>query len=264
MTTTTRTAHDRHGRYPQAASVEDFRHNLATVHARIAAACRRAGRDPAGVRLLPVSKTKPEASLRLAHAAGCRLLGENKVQEAHHKWEAMQDLDDLQWSVIGHLQTNKAKLVARFASEFQALDSLRLAETLDRRLQLEGRSLDVFVQVNTSEEDSKYGLAPADVPAFVRELPRFGALRVRGLMTLALFSEDAERVRACFVRLRGLRDRLRQEAPDGIGLEDLSMGMSGDFEIAIEEGATVVRVGQAIFGARDLPDSHYWPGMGAP
>jgi len=260
MIAATLTAHERHGRYPQALAVDDFRRNLAAVQARIAAACHRAGRDPAGVRLLPVSKTKPEASLRLAYAAGCRVLGENKVQEAHHKWEAMQDLTDLHWSVIGHLQTNKAKLVARFASEFQALDSLRLAETLDRRLQLEGRQLDVFVQVNTSGEDSKYGLAPADVPGFIAGLPRFQCLRVRGLMTLALFSDDAARVRACFVRLRELRDRLRQQAPDGIGLDALSMGMSGDFEIAIEEGATVVRVGQAIFGARAVPDSHYWPG----
>jgi len=262
MIAATLTAHERHGRYPQALAVDDFRRNLAAVQARIAAACHRAGRDPAGVRLLPVSKTKPEASLRLAYAAGCRVLGENKVQEAHHKWEAMQDLTDLHWSVIGHLQTNKAKLVARFASEFQALDSLRLAETLDRRLQLEGRQLDVFVQVNTSGEDSKYGLAPADVPGFIAGLPRFQCLRVRGLMTLALFSDDAARVRACFVRLRELRDRLRQQAPDGIGLDALSMGMSGDFEIAIEEGATVVRVGQAIFGARAVPDSHYWPAAG--
>ncbi len=260
MIAATLTAHERHGRYPQALAVDDFRRNLAAVQARIAAACHRAGRDPAGVRLLPVSKTIDEARIRQAYAAGCRFLGENKVQEAHHKWEAMQDLTDLHWSVIGHLQTNKAKLVARFASEFQALDSLRLAETLDRRLQLEGRQLDVFVQVNTSGEDSKYGLAPADVPGFIAGLPRFQCLRVRGLMTLALFSDDAARVRACFVRLRELRDRLRQQAPDGIGLDALSMGMSGDFEIAIEEGATVVRVGQAIFGARAVPDSHYWPG----
>jgi len=256
----TPTRHDQHGHYPQAATVDDFRHNLATIHARIDAACQRAGRAPGAVRLLPVSKTKPEASLRLAYAAGCRMLGENKVQEAHSKWEAMQDLPDLRWSVIGHLQTNKAKLVARFASEFQALDSLRLAEALDRRLQSEGRSLDVFVQVNTSGEASKYGLVPADVPAFVQALPAYSALRVRGLMTLAVFSSEAERVRQCFVLLRRLRDQLRQDAPAGIELNDLSMGMSGDFEIAIEEGATVVRVGQAIFGARPLPDSHYWPG----
>ena len=256
----TPTGHDKPCRYPEATTAEDFRRNLAQVQARIDAACRRVGRDPATVRLLPVSKTHPEARLRLAHAAGCRMLGENKVQEAHVKWQAMQDLGDLQWSVIGHLQTNKAKQVARFATEFQALDSLRLAETLDRRLHLEGRSLDVFVQVNTSGEASKYGLAPEDVPAFVRALPAFTALRVRGLMTLALFSSEAHRVRQCFALLRGLRDRLRQSAPAGAGLEALSMGMSGDFEIAIEEGATVVRVGQALFGARPMPDSHYWPG----
>ncbi|HRD33129.1 MAG TPA: glutamine amidotransferase [Rhodocyclaceae bacterium] len=256
----TLTRHDRHGQYLETATVEDFRCNLAAVRARIDAACLRAGRDPAEVRLLPVSKTKPEASLRMAHAAGCRMFGENKVQEAHHKWGALQDLTDLQWSVIGHLQTNKAKLVARFAAEFQALDSLRVAEALDRRLQVEGRSLDVFVQVNTSGEASKYGLNPEDVPAFIQALPAFSALRVRGLMTLALFSSEAERVRQCFGLLRTLRDRLRQNAPAAIGLDELSMGMSGDFEIAIEEGATVVRVGQAIFGARPLPDSHYWPG----
>lgn len=256
----TQTGHDQHGRYAEAATVEDFRRNLAAVQARITAACRRVGRDTATVRLLPVSKTKPEVSLRLAHAAGCRMLGENKPQEAHRKWEAMQDLTGLQWSVIGHLQTNKAKLVARFAHEFQALDSLRVAEALDRRLQAEGRSLEVFVQVNTSGEASKYGLAPEDAPTFIQALPAFSALRVRGLMTLALFSSEAERVRQCFVLLRTLRDRLRQGAPTGIGLDELSMGMSGDFEIAIEEGATVVRVGQAIFGARATPDSHYWPG----
>ena len=259
----TATRHDQHGQWPQAESVDDFRHNLATVHARIAAACQRVGRDAASVRLLPVSKTKPEAVLRQAYAAGCRMLGENKPQEAHRKWEAMADLADLRWSVIGHLQTNKAKLVAQCASEFQALDSLRVAEALERRLQAEGRALDVFVQVNTSGEASKYGLHPDDVAAFLRQLPAFSALRVRGLMTLALFSAEAERVRQCFVLLRGLRDRLRQDAPAGIELGELSMGMSGDYEIAIEEGATVVRVGQAIFGARPMPDSYYWPSAGA-
>lgn len=255
----TRTLHDQHGHWPQAESVEDFRRNLAAVHARIAAACRRVGRDPADVRLLPVSKTKAEASLRLAYAAGCRRFGENKPQEAYGKWEAMADLTDLRWSVIGHLQTNKAKLVARFASEFQALDSVRVAEALERRLQIEGRALDVFVQVNTSGEASKYGLPPDEAPAFLQALSTFPTLRVRGLMTLALLSGEAARVRRCFILLRQLRDRLRQDAPPGIELDDLSMGMSGDYEIAIEEGATVVRVGQAIFGARSTPDSVYWP-----
>ena len=260
MVSETPTSHDQHGRYPEATTVEEVRRNLAAVQARIVAACQRVGRDPATVRLLPVSKTKPETRLRLAHAAGCRMLGENKPQEAYRKWTAMQDLTDLRWSVIGHLQTNKAKLVARFATEFQALDSVRVAAALDHRLQLEGRTLDVFVQVNTSGESSKYGLSPDAVPAFLQALPAFTTLRVRGLMTLALFSSDAERVRQCFVRLRELRDRLRQDAPPGMVLDELSMGMSGDFEIAIEEGATVVRVGQAIFGARPMPDSYYWPG----
>ena len=134
-----------------------------------------------------------------------------------------------------------------------------MAEALERRLQAEGRALDVFVQVNTSGEASKYGLSPENVQGFMKELPSFPALRVRGLMTLALFSAEAERVRQCFILLRNLRDQLRQSAPASIGLEELSMGMSGDFEIAIEEGATVVRVGQAIFGARAMPDSYYWP-----
>ena len=252
----------RHGGFPTARSAEDIARNLATVRARIAAACARAGRDPAEVRLLPVSKTVEEARIRMAHAAGLSEFGENKVQEAREKAEAMADLP-IAWSVIGHLQTNKAKYVARFAAEFQALDSLKVAEALDRRLQTEGRALDVFVQINSSGEASKYGLAPEGAPAFLRQLPAFSALKVRGLMTLALFSADASRVRACFRLTRELRDRLRQETPDRVALDDLSMGMSGDYEIAIEEGATVVRVGQAIFGARPLPDSHYWPG-GAP
>jgi pyridoxal phosphate enzyme (YggS family) len=246
----TQTQHDRHGRWPRAETVEDFRRNLAAVHRRIADACARVGRDPAGVRLLSVSKTVDEARIRVSYAAGCRQLGENKVQEAYRKWEAMADLADLRWSVIGHLQTNKAKLVARFAAEFQALDSLRVAEALDRRLQAEGRSLDVFVQVNTSGEASKYGLPPEGVADFLRALPAFSALRVRGLMTLALLSAEPPRVRRCFVLLRDLRERLRQGAPDGVGLDELSMGMSGDYEIAVEEGATYVRLGTILFGAR--------------
>lgn len=239
-------------------TAEDFTRNIAAVHARIATAAEQAGRDPAEVRLLPVSKTVPEERIRAAVAAGLTRLGENKVQEASRKATELADLD-VEWSVIGHLQTNKAKQVAAFASEFQALDSLRLAEVLDRRLQALGRGLDVFVQVNTSAEATKYGLDPQEVPAFVDRLPEFTALRVRGLMTLAEFTTDTDRVRSCFRRLRTLRDRLRETAPDSVGLDELSMGMSGDYEVAIAEGATVVRVGQAIFGPRPTPDSHYWP-----
>ncbi|MGY1408231.1 MULTISPECIES: YggS family pyridoxal phosphate-dependent enzyme [unclassified Luteimonas] len=243
------------------ASAAQLQANLDTIRTRIDAACRAAGRDPGEVRLLPVSKTVDAARLRLAHGIGLRELGENKVQEAMGKWEAMSDLADLRWVLIGHLQTNKAKYAARFASEFQALDSLRVAEALDAQLQKQGRALDVLVQVNTSGEATKFGLAPEEVDAFVKQLPAFSSLRVRGLMTLALFSEDQARVRPCFVRLRELRDRLRQDAPEGIAMDELSMGMSGDFELAIAEGATTVRVGTAIFGGRPTPDSAYWPGF---
>ncbi|MHA6670324.1 YggS family pyridoxal phosphate-dependent enzyme [Homoserinimonas sp. A447] len=245
---------------PHAETVEHFSRNLEAVRRRIDAARERAGRADA-VRLLPVSKSVPAERIRSAIAAGCSRLGENKVQEAHRKWGELRDTG-VEWSVIGHLQTNKAKLVAEFATEFQALASTRVAEALDRRLQAAARSLDVFVQVNTSGEESKFGLQPADVPAFVRELPAYQSLRVRGLMTLAVFSADTERVRACFRVLRELQQRLRDEAIDGVSFDELSMGMSGDFEVAIEEGATVVRVGQAIFGARAQPDSYYWPASG--
>ena len=245
-------------RYPTAFTVEDFRHNVARVRARIDAAARRAGRAPEDVTLLPVSKTVPTDRVRVAIRSGMRLLGENKVQEAVRKHGETGDLD-VSWSIIGHLQTNKARDVAAIATEFQALDRLRVAEALDRRLQAAGRSLDVFVQVNTSAEDSKFGMPPEELSAFLEVLPAYETLRVRGLMTLAILTPDDVRVRECFSLLRTLRDRAREETPDLIGAGELSMGMSGDYEIAVEEGATCVRVGQAVFGARALPDSYYWP-----
>jgi len=146
--------------YTRPETIEGFVRNIAAVRSRIAAAAQRAGRPAGALRLLPVSKTVPEERIRLAVAAGCRMLGENKVQEAKRKHHGLADLD-VSWSVVGRLQTNKAKDVAAFADEFQALDSLRVAQALDRRLQAAGRSLDVYVQVNTSGEESKYGLAPA-------------------------------------------------------------------------------------------------------
>lgn len=241
--------------------LNEIKKNLATVRARIEAACEKADRAPSSVRLLPVTKTVPAERLRIAHAAGCLEMGENKIQEAREKSEVLSDLN-IKWSVIGHLQTNKAKYLARFANEFQALDSLKVAAELDKRLQNEGRGLDVFVQVNSSGEASKFGLPPDEVRAFVDQLPSYSSLRIKGLMTLAIFSTDHERVSECFLKMRAVQEMLRQEAPDGLSFDELSMGMSGDYELAIEEGATVVRVGQAIFGKRPLPDSHYWPGVG--
>lgn len=236
--------------YPLARTQQELKDNIESIKSRISAACQRSGRDPAEVRLLPISKTVDVERLRAAYACGCRVFGENKVQEAAKKYEEMSDLPDLQWAITGHLQTNKARVVAGFATEFQALDSLRVAEELDARLQAQGRGMDVLIEVNTSGESSKFGLHPDEVGAFIRKMPVFSSLRVRGFMTLALFSDDITRVRQCFVLLRSLRDRLRQYAPQGVELDQLSMGMSGDFETAIEEGATTVRIGQAIFGSR--------------
>ncbi|MGV2981227.1 YggS family pyridoxal phosphate-dependent enzyme [Camelimonas sp. ID_303_24] len=234
-----------------------FAANLEAVQARIAAACQRSGRSPDDVRLLPVTKTVPAHILRLAFAAGIHDFGENKLQEARDKQALLADLP-ICWSIIGHLQTNKVKYLVRLASEFHALDSLRLAGELNRRLEAVERDLDVFVQVNASGEDSKYGLQPDALMPFVERLAEFPRLKPRGLMTLAIFSADVAQVRDCFRLLRALRDRAVTVHP---GLTGLSMGMSGDYESAIEEGATVVRVGQAIFGARPTSNASYWPGF---
>lgn len=220
------------------------------IRARIDRAARAAGRDPGEIRLLPVSKTVEASTLRAAIALGMQRLGENKVQEAARKQAELSDTS-VEWSIIGHLQTNKARDVAAFAVEFQALDSIKLAEALDRRLQAAGRSLDVLVQVNTSGEATKSGVPPQDALDLIRQLAPYQSLRVQGLMTLALRSPRAEMVRNCFSTLRILRDRGMDEGLVGRG--ELSMGMSGDFEMAVAEGATCVRVGQAIFGVRALP-----------
>lgn len=223
---------------------------VAAVRARIETACRSAGREPAEVRLMAVTKTHGPEVLEAARAAGLRLFGENKVQEAAAKADALAAHTDLCWALIGHLQTNKVKQALGFAQEFHALDSLRLAEALDRRLQQLGRSLDVFVQVNSSGEESKSGLDPGDVEEFVLDLRPFTALRLRGLMTLAVQSDDGGEVAACFARVQELQRRLRQLDDLPGSVDELSMGMSGDFELAIAHGATTVRVGQSLFGSR--------------
>jgi pyridoxal phosphate enzyme (YggS family) len=223
---------------------------VAAVRAQVDAACARAGREPTDVRLMAVSKTHPPELVAEAYAAGCRLFGENKVQEAAAKADSLAELSELRWAFIGHLQTNKARNVLDFASELHALDSLKLAGALDRRLQDAGRSLDVFIEVNTSREESKFGLAPESVHAFATELRAFSSLRVRGLMTLAVYSDDEAEVRACFATMVELQEQLRNADTAAGTYNELSMGMSGDFELAIEYGATTVRVGQAIFGAR--------------
>ena len=227
----------------------------AQIRHRVDDACREAGRDPAEVTILPVSKTFGPDVIRAAMALGLHRFGENKVQEIRDKAAALADCD-ITWAMIGHLQTNKVKDVARLASEVQSLDRPELAEALDRRLQHEGRAIDVLVQVKTSPEPSKYGLPPEQLPDFLNRLRRYDTLRVRGLMTLAILSTEPDEVHGCFRLLRQLRDEANSQGHD---LSKLSMGMSGDFPIAIAEGATEVRIGTAIFGSRPYPDSYYWP-----
>lgn len=233
--------------------------NLTAVRKKIADAAARSGRSADTVRFVLVTKTIQPDRVRQAIVTGQRDLGENKVQEGGRKAEALAG-EAVRWSMIGHLQSNKVKDVLRFADEVQSLDRSTLAVALDKRLQHLGIGLDVLVQVNTSGEASKYGLHPDEVPAFLRELPAFASLRPLGFMTLARFTPDRDEVRRSFRLLRELRHRSMQEAPQGEAVRHLSMGMSGDYEIAIEEGATIVRIGQAVFGPRPLPDSYYWPG----
>lgn len=229
--------------------------NWVEVQQRVADACRAVGRDPLEVNILPVSKTFGPDVVRAAMALGLHRFGENKVQEIRDK-SAQLTGSGIDWVMIGHLQTNKAKDIARLASEVQSLDRPELAAALDRRLRLEGRRMDALVQVKTSTEPSKYGLPPEELPAFLDALRAYDTLQVRGLMTMAINSPTAEAVRGCFRLLRELRD---QAVARGHELPRLSMGMSGDFPLAIAEGATEVRIGTAIFGARPYPDAYYWP-----
>lgn len=238
---------------------DSFASRLEQMRARIEHVALNAGRDPGSVSLLPVSKTFGEPVIREAMACGLYRFGENKVQEIVAKQQALSD-SPAKWVMIGHLQTNKARDVARYACEIQSLDRLSLATALERRLQTEGRSIDALVQVKTSPEPSKYGMDPKDLPGFLRDVARnMPALRIQGLMTLAINAHDAGAVRNCFRVLRQLRDQMRDEAIDGITMDRLSMGMSGDFEMAIEEGSTEIRIGTALFGNRPYGDDYYWP-----
>lgn len=236
-------------------TTDTFRARWAALRQRVDDACRDAGRDPGEVTVLPVSKTFGPELIRDAVELGLHRFGENKVQEIRDKYEPLADCG-IDWVMIGHLQTNKAGVVARLAAEVQSLDRPKLAAALDRHLSDAERVIDVLVQVKTSDEPSKYGLDPAQLLGFLDELAGYSTLRVRGLMTLAINTSDPGTVRGCFRRLRELRDTA---ASNGHELPRLSMGMSGDFPLAIAEGATEVRIGTALFGARPYPDSYYWP-----
>ena len=218
------------------------------VLADIQTSCIRHGRDPESVRLLPVSKTFTSDIIEQAVQAGLMRFGENKAQELKQKAEALTHLP-LEWVLIGYLQTNKAKEVAKYASEIQSLDRLDLAQALDRRLQLEGRSIEALIQVKTSTEESKSGMEPAQVLEFIKQVQQYDTLKLKGFMTIAENSPDPNVVRECFRRLAELAEQARQAT--GLELATLSMGMSADYDLAIAEGSTEVRIGSAIFGARD-------------
>lgn len=236
---------------------EIIKNNLSIIHQRITHACRKAGRDPATVQLLLATKTVSAEKIKEALLLGEPLIAENKVQELKEKHAALLDISH-QAHFIGHLQSNKIKEVLKYVSCIQSVDRMELVQQLDKRLQAEGRYLDVLIQVNTSYEDSKFGLAPENACAFVREAAKYGTLKIKGLMTIGLFDADAEKVRPSFQLLKKLSDQIRGEEIPGVEMKELSMGMSGDLETAIEEGATIIRIGTAIFGPRIYPDSYYW------
>ena len=225
--------------------------NLERVRERMAAAARRCGRSPDEIALMAVSKTFPAAAIREAHAAGQRLFGENRVQEFAGKHDEVKGLEGAEFHLIGHLQSNKAAKAAEIFEAVDAVDSLRLLQKLEAGARERGSKLRVLLEVNVGGEEQKNGLAP-DAPELLQVVEAAAAssvVELRGLMTVPPFSDDPEEARPHFHALRELRDRLAARFP-GAHLEVLSMGMSHDFEVAIEEGSTCVRVGTAIFGVR--------------
>lgn len=232
--------------------------NLNEILGRIEVACIRSGRKPSEVRLLLATKTVDAEKILLALRSGQTLIGENKVQEVKAKYEALKDIPH-EKHFIGHLQSNKIKDILKYGVTcVQSLDRLELARKLHQRLTLEKKTMDVFIQVNTSGESSKFGARPDDAVELVRQVAELDTLRIKGLMTIGLFSAEPEKVRACFKLLRSVQRQIEEARIPDISVRELSMGMSSDLEIAIEEGATIARVGTAIFGQRIYPDSYYW------
>ena len=222
--------------------------NVARVRARMEAAAKRAGRDPCKVRLVAVSKTVDLERIREAIEAGVDSLGENYVQEAHKKIEALEQ--KVSWHFIGHLQSNKAKVAARLFDWVHSVDSLKLAEELSRAGKLQNRVLPVLLQVNLGQEESKSGAQKEEVFRLLERMASLPGISVKGLMTMPPFFENPEDSRPYFRALRILGEDVSKSRIPGVVMEELSMGMSIDFEVAVEEGATLVRVGTAVFGPR--------------
>ena len=223
---------------------------LEDIEKRVQDACRRSGRDPARVTVVAVSKKKPASMVRELYECGQRVFGENYVQEGVEKVKALSDLSGIKWHFIGHLQRNKAKLAVLNFDWVQTVDSVRLAQSLNRHAAEQGKILNVLVQVNIGGEESKFGLMPETVPEFLDQVSSLSNIFVRGLMTIHPFSASKEAARKWFRQMAALRAELAKTFPQ-LDLSELSMGMSNDFDVAIEEGATIVRIGTALFGPRD-------------
>lgn len=223
--------------------------NLKQVHDNIEKACRKVGRDPGEVTLIAVSKTKPVEMLREAYDAGERVFGENKVQEIMDKYDLLPE--DIQWHMIGHLQRNKVKYIVDKVSMIHSVDSVRLAQTIEQEAAKKNVCVPILIEVNVAEEDSKFGLKMEEVIPLLEEICTYPHIQVKGLMTIAPFVEDPEENREVFQKLRKLSVDIAEKNINNITMSVLSMGMTGDYEVAVQEGATMVRVGTGIFGARN-------------
>lgn len=222
---------------------------LNAIRSRMDAAAARSGRNPRDIRLVAVSKTKPASAIREAVSAGVTVIGENYIQEARDKFSTLSDLD-LQWHFIGHLQSNKAKYAVRMFDLIHSVDSCKLAAELNRQAGNIGKLQPILVQVNISGEATKWGTSENEAMDLVAEIGTLKNLHIQGLMTMPPFFDAPEEARPCFAALHRLAARIQSETAGNVVMQELSMGMTGDFEVAIEEGATLVRIGTAIFGAR--------------
>ena len=226
-----------------------LKENLQKVEERIAAACMRAGRRREDVTLIAVSNTKPVDMLLEAYDLGIRVFGENKVQELTEKYDRLPE--DIRWHMIGHLQTNKVKYIVGKTELIHSVDSLKLAEMIEKESQKHGCVTDILVEVNVAEEESKFGLRMEEVIPFIEKIVQYPHINVRGLMTIAPFVENPEENRTIFADLHKLYVDIKEKNIDNGTVSILSMGMTNDYEVAIEEGATMVRIGTGIFGARN-------------
>ncbi|MFA4043757.1 MAG: hypothetical protein HZRFUVUK_000535 [Candidatus Fervidibacterota bacterium] len=230
-------------------SPQQVAERFASVLERINSAATRVGRDPSSIIVIGATKSVDVERIKVAISAGLKHIGENYVQEAMRKYEAIGDV--VKWHFIGHLQTNKAKYVVRFFETVQSLDRISLAEELSKRALMFGRRIDVLVQVNIGAEETKFGIPPEDTVEFVKAVSKLEGIRVRGLMCIPPYKEDPEDVRPYFRRMLWLAEAVARAKIPNVSMDYLSMGMSHDFEVAIEEGANMVRIGTAIFGPRE-------------